>query len=88
MAYDPKETERLLAACSETRIDAIINQLEAAAERIAELEKDAKAYRDRDIIAVYTGKEDRRDWWSGGCWLHPGEEVCVLRAAHATKGET
>ena len=31
-----------------------------------------------DCIAEYTGKENRRDWWSGGAWLYPGDRVAIV----------
>lgn len=31
-----------------------------------------------DVIGVYNGREGRRDWWSGGCWLNPNEAVAVI----------
>ena len=31
-----------------------------------------------DCIAEYGGKENRRDWWSGGAWLYPGDRVAIV----------
>ena len=30
------------------------------------------------VKAEYTGKENRRDWWSGGAWLYPGDRVAIV----------
>ena len=30
-----------------------------------------------ELLAKYDGVEGRRHWWSGGTWLHPGDEVVV-----------
>ena len=31
-----------------------------------------------NCIAEYGGKENRRDWWSGGAWLYPGDRVAIV----------
>lgn len=36
-----------------------------------------------DCIAEYTGKENRRDWWSGGAWLYPGDRVAIVSSPNA-----
>ena len=36
-----------------------------------------------DCIAEYGGKENRRDWWSGGVWLYPGDRVAIVSSPNA-----
>lgn len=36
-----------------------------------------------DCIAEYDGKENRRDWWSGGAWLYPGDRVAIVSSPNS-----
>jgi hypothetical protein len=36
-----------------------------------------------DVIGRYEGEDGRRQWWSGGTWLHPGERVVLITAGEA-----
>ena len=38
---------------------------------------------DTDIIARHSGKTSHREWWSGGEWLYPGDEIVKRDASHA-----
>ena len=33
-----------------------------------------------DCIAEYNGNENRRDWWSGGAWIYPGDRVAIVHS--------
>lgn len=33
-----------------------------------------------ELLGSNPRTDGRRDWWSGGVWLYPGDEVVVLRA--------
>jgi hypothetical protein len=36
------------------------------------------ALTDLDRLGSYEGKDGRRDWWSGGAWLYPGDTVAIV----------
>lgn len=37
-----------------------------------------------DIIGSHSGARNSREWWSGGAWLYPGDDVVVLRTRRRT----
>ena len=41
-----------------------------------------------DCIAEYEGNENRRDWWSGGAWLYPGDRVAIVSSPNTQSSAT
>jgi hypothetical protein len=54
-----------------------VSQLEA---QLAEARKDSERLAKADRLALYDGKDGHREWWSGGTWLYPGDEIIQLDA--------
>jgi hypothetical protein len=54
-----------------------VTQLEA---QLAEARKDSERLAKADRLALYDGKDGHREWWSGGTWLYPGDEIIQLDA--------
>jgi hypothetical protein len=59
------------------RLEKRVTQLEA---QLAEARKDSERLAKADRLALYDGKDGHREWWSGGTWLYPGDEIIQLDA--------
>lgn len=68
-----KQLDKMLAdrGADEQSANVVLILYEIALELLAKQQ-------DPDVIGVYKGREGRRDWWSGGCWLRPNEAVAII----------
>lgn len=41
--------------------------------------------RPADVIAKHSGQTTHREWWSGGEWLYPGDEIVKRDSADAIR---
>jgi len=51
-----------------------------SADFARQLERELNACHN-ETLAVYDGKDGRREWWTGGTWLYPWQKIVVIDTA-------
>lgn len=72
-------------AVDQAALLSLLTELEQLRAELGRYREDAERLRDGVTIGVYAARDGHRDWWSGGTWLNPGEEVMVVDAAKDAK---
>jgi hypothetical protein len=82
--YGPNENESRWAVFDEHDTAICECDSESDARRIAAALSASSEV--EDVIGEYSRDDGRREWWSGGAWLYPGDQI-IIRSTEKTEGE-
>lgn len=65
-------------------VDKLFAMSNELAEENSALRADAERMKNADVLAAYKPDfGEHRQWWSGGTWLYPGDEVLIVSLGRA-----